>query len=352
MKNKIRKIRDRRKRSKEIRKAVESGATPRITNETVAEAREDVLHGARKIVYPLSHSKHRVLITSTIIILTAIIAFLTYMLLNLYRYKNSSDFTYRVTQVLPFPIAKVGSTFVPYENYLFEVRRYVHYYNHVETIDFNNPVYKPQLDDQKQKILGKVVNMAYIKRIAIEKGIVVTDEEVDNRIDLLKKQNRLGNNDQVFSDTLRDFYNWSESDFRRSIHGDILASKVVASIDGEARTKANSALDELKAGADFAAVVAKYSDDASTKSTGGELPGYLDPRSRSTTAEEVEALSKIKVGETTGLINTGDGFEILKLLEEKEGTYKVSRIVISFKDIDQLLNDYKARDKATVYIKL
>jgi hypothetical protein len=43
----------------------------RITNETVAEAREDVLRGARKFIYPLSHSKHRVLMTSTILVVVA-----------------------------------------------------------------------------------------------------------------------------------------------------------------------------------------------------------------------------------------------------------------------------------------
>src|SRR5665811_1430574 len=33
---------------------------PRITNETVAEHREAVLSGARKYIYPLQHSKRRI----------------------------------------------------------------------------------------------------------------------------------------------------------------------------------------------------------------------------------------------------------------------------------------------------
>src|ERR1700757_4024404 len=35
-------------------------SVPRITNETVAEHREEVLSTARKYIYPLQHSKHHV----------------------------------------------------------------------------------------------------------------------------------------------------------------------------------------------------------------------------------------------------------------------------------------------------
>src|SRR6478735_11076746 len=38
---------------------------PRITNETVAEHREEVLSGARKYIVPLSHSKRRIIIITS-----------------------------------------------------------------------------------------------------------------------------------------------------------------------------------------------------------------------------------------------------------------------------------------------
>lgn len=352
MKQKIKVYRERRRRLKEIARARKEGVAPRITNETVAEAREDVLAGARKLTYPLAHSKHRVVLTSTLITLLVLLAFLVYMLLTLYRFKSTSRFTYQVTQVLPFPIARVANDFVPYENYLFELNRYIFYYDKVEGVDFSNPDYKPQLDDQKKKILARVVDLSYVRKIAADKNITVSDEEVDRKINLLKSQNKLGNNDKVFNDTLKDFYNWSPSDFRRSIRNDILASKVLAVIDTDARTKLNTASESLKNGTDFAAVVKQYSDDAATKESGGELKSLIDPNDRAVDTLVVDALAKLKPGQLSEPINTGYGFEILKKLEDKDGKYRVAHIFVAFKELSVALNEQKAVSKATTYIKL
>src|SRR2546423_961097 len=51
---------------------------PRITNETVAEHREEVLSSARKYIYPLQHSKHRVVRISISLFIAVIILFFAY----------------------------------------------------------------------------------------------------------------------------------------------------------------------------------------------------------------------------------------------------------------------------------
>ena len=327
-------------------------SSPRVTNETVAEVREDVLKSARKLVYPLTHSKHRVLITSTALFLLAGLGFVSYMVVSLYKLKSTSRIMYKITQILPFPIARVGGSFVAYENYLFEVERYIFYYNNIEKTDFKTSSYKPQLIDQEKKILDRVVNMAYIRRLAAEKKITVSDKEIDEKVNNLKNQNRLGNNNKVFVDTLRDFYNWDVSDFRRSIRNDILTSKVLGVIDLDARSKANSALDELKNGADFGVTATKYSDDINSKDKGGVVDGIVSPRDRNVASEQVSALAALKPGEHSAVINLGYGLEIIKKLEDKEGGYSIAHILVTFKPIDQALEQIKAKDKAKVYIKL
>ena len=52
---------------------------PRITNETVAEHREEVLSSARKYIYPLQHSAHRVVIISVSLLTVVIVAFFVYL---------------------------------------------------------------------------------------------------------------------------------------------------------------------------------------------------------------------------------------------------------------------------------
>src|SRR3990167_7727968 len=58
---------------------------PRITDETIAEHREDVLGGARKFIYPLAHSKRRIIVVTSVILAATIIALLAYSAAGLYK---------------------------------------------------------------------------------------------------------------------------------------------------------------------------------------------------------------------------------------------------------------------------
>src|ERR1035438_8088201 len=74
--------------------ANKSESVPRITNETVATHREDVLKSARKYIYPLQHSKNRIIIITSTIIIVFIVAFFSYCTLALYKFQSYSTFLY------------------------------------------------------------------------------------------------------------------------------------------------------------------------------------------------------------------------------------------------------------------
>lgn len=325
---------------------------PRITNETVAVHRDEVLSNARKYIMPLQQSKHRIVMVSTSLFIVMIVVFVTYCTLALYKLQTNSTFLYRVTQVIPFPIARIGTDFVAYENYLFELRRYVHYYDTQVKIDFNDPRYKDQLADFRRRAAEKVVNDAYIKELAKTHGITVSDREVNDQVELLKAQNRLGNTNQVFEDVLKDYFGWTVTDFKRSIRQDLLAEKLLAKLDVETQARANAALNELKGGADFAVVAKKYSDDPATKENGGDLGMVIDRTTRDLTPQATDALFKLKPGEHSEIINIGSSLEIIKNLETNGEKVRAAHIIFSFNDINEYLNDLKDKQKAKYYIKL
>jgi hypothetical protein len=120
-----------------------------ITNDNLSEHREEVLSSARKYIYPLQHSKHRIVLISTGIIIAVVVAFFTYCTVALYKTKSNSGFLYGVTRVVPFPVAKAGPSFVAYENYLFELRHYIHYYQTQQKLDFNSEAGQQQLAEYK-----------------------------------------------------------------------------------------------------------------------------------------------------------------------------------------------------------
>jgi hypothetical protein len=197
MKRKIKHVLRRRKHKKVEGEQLQE-QVPRITNETVAAHREEVLGSARKYIYPLQHSKHRIVLVSTSIFIAAIVIFFSYCTLGLYKFQSSSTFLYRVSEVIPFPIARTGSRFVAYENYLFELRHYTHYYENQLKTDFKDPKNEPQLREFKKRALDKVVNDVYVKHLAEMNKVTVSDQEVNDQITLVRNQNRLGSGDKVF----------------------------------------------------------------------------------------------------------------------------------------------------------
>jgi parvulin-like peptidyl-prolyl isomerase len=323
---------------------------PRITNDTVAEHREEVLSSARKYIYPLQHSKHRIVLWSVTIFIVTILAFFTYCTVALYKLQSTSAFVYVVTRVVPFPVARTGKTLIAYENYLFELRHYMHYYEVQQKLDFNSESGQQQLGEFKKKALKQVIDDAYIKQIAKEQGIKVSDQEVNDQITVLRQQNRLGSNDKVFEDVLRDYWGWTVADYKRSLRQQMLTQKVVASLDTATQEKAKNALAELKATNDFPAVAKKYSDDIANKDSGGEYGFLIDKTNRDLTPQTTDMLFKLQPGQYSDIINTGYSLEIVKALEKKEDKVRGAHILFNFKSIDSYLNDRKDKQKTRVYI--
>jgi hypothetical protein len=325
-------------------------AAPRITNETVAEHREQVLKKARKHIIPLAHSKRQVVLLTTSLFVLAVISFFTYVTLALYKFHQSSTFMYRITQVIPFPAARTGRDFVAYENYLFELRHYKHYYETQQKLNFNDESGKQQLAAFESQAREKVVNDAIVRKLAKQNGVSVSDKEVKNQIDLVRSQNRLGENDTVFEDVLKDYWGWTVNDFKRSLKQQMLAAKLVAKLDTETGERANAALAELQGGADFGAVAKKYSDDPSTRDNGGEYGFQVNRTNRDLTAQVVDALFKLQPGQHSEIINTGYTLEIVKNLEAQGDRVRGAHIVFNFKDINTFIDPVKEKQKTTIYI--
>lgn len=355
LKKKINKIKDSAKALKDRttqKKEQEPEKVPRITNKTVAEHREEVIKGARKFILPLQESKHKVVLFSVSVFIAMVLAFFGYCTLALYRFQSSNTFIYRVTQVIPFPVARTGSQFIAYENYLFELRRYKHFYENQQELDFDTEAGQRRLAEYRHRALDDVVNNAYIKQLAQQEGISVSDQEVEAEIAIVRNQNRLGNSEEVLEETLRQFWGWSLDDFKRSLRQQLLTEKVVQTLDTETRQRAEAALAELKNGANFADVAQKYSDDAATSGNGGEFGGFISRSARDLDPEIASHLFKLEEGEYSEIFATSYGLEIVKLLEKKDNEVKGAHILLKFKDAETFINDLKDQQPARLYVSL
>lgn len=332
--------------------AIEKAKVPYITNETIAEHREEVLSGARKYIYPLQQSKRRIVILSSIVFAASLVIFITYSLLGLYRFQNTSTFMYRITQIVPFPVARVEGRFVSYENYLFELRHYMHYYETQQKLSFDTEEGKADLEEYKKQAMQQVIDDAYIKYLADKNGVSISNQEVDQEIAIVREQNRLGTSDQVFEDVLRDFWGWSVNDFRRSLRQQLLARKVVSKLDTAAHDRAKAALAELQTGIDFAEVAKKYSEDEGTKEAGGDYGLAIDRANRDIAAKVTNKIFGQAVGQYSEIIDTGYSLEIVKTLGFEGDKARAAHIQISLKDVNELLTPVKEASPTSYFLKL
>jgi len=326
-------------------------AVPRITNETIAEHREQVLKGARKYIYPLQHSKHRIVVVTSSIIGITIVTLLIYCILALYHFHQYNTFLYRTTQVVPFPVARADGKFVDYENYLFELRHYVHYYQTQQQRDFNGSD-KQQLLLFRRQALSDVVDNAYISILANQHHVSVSSGEVNDRIAEVRAQNRLGGNNKVFADVLRDYWGWSVNDFKRELKTQMLSEKVDAQMDTATAKRATDALNQLKAGADFATLAKQVSDDTTTKDNGGDYGSPITQDNPNIPPQVIEEIFKLKAGQTSGIIDAGSTLEIVKVNQIGDGAATAQHISFNLQSINTYINQLKAAHPPKTYIKL
>lgn len=352
VKKRIRRLKEKRQIKKEQR---ENGNVPKITNENVAEHREEILSGARKYIYPLQHSKHRIVLWTTTLVIAAILLMTTTLVVLLYRQQSSSRFMFQVSKVVPFPVARIGTDLIAYENYLFELRHYIHYYETQQGLSFETEAGRDQLASYKKRALDDVVNLAYIKQIASELDVRVSDDEINEQIRIAREQNRLGSSDDILEDVLRNYWNWSLADFRRSLENELLAQKVTRALDTQTEDRAREALAKIKSGADFAAVAKEYSQDDLTKESGGEF-GEVDASNRNVSQATVDTLLNLQQDQVSDVkvipYQTGYALEIVKNLEDKGESARGAHIIFMLKDINEELNNRKEEKPYRLYIKL
>lgn len=362
MKQKIKKAFDKRPRPiQRLRKRKDAGAKisqaienlPRITNETVAEHREEMLSSARKFIYPLKHSRKRIIKNSVILAIVGVVLFVAFVLVSLYRFQSYNSFMYGVVNIVPLPVAKAGDKWVSYESYLFELRHLTHYYETQQDVDFNDKNGKIQLERFKQRSLQQVIDDAYVKQLAAQNGVSVSGKEVEDAVASLRTQNRLGNNDQEFADVLKEFWGWTPTDFRRALGQQLLAQKLVAKLDDATRARANKADAALRQpGADFAKLAGEMSDDRGSRPTGGEYNFTIDANSRDLPPKLTEQLVQMQPNQISPVIDTGYALEIVKLLSSSNGKLRAAHIQFSYEPVTKLIKPLQDKNPPSRYIKI
>ncbi len=318
----------------------------RVTNETVSQHRDAVLSKGRKFKYPFQHSKHRVAFTSVAVVLAGLLFLALTTGYQLYKKQNTSDFTYQVTQIIPFPVAKINGDITSYESYLFELKPSLYWLEQYGTTDLKSADGKRQIEHFKEVSLERAMTNTIARSLANENNITIDEKEVDKAVSRVESLG--GNLDQVVSEK----YNFGVKDFRRLVEEAILRLKVAKALDKEAPVRAQKVVEKIATGVAFADVAKELSEDPETQQLGGDL-GKVEKGKAKLPEEVAAAAFTLPSGQTSGVIETKNGdYYVIKVNEKlDENRVKLSLIQIKVKDMSQYLKQYEKQNKVSRYIK-
>lgn len=326
----------------------------RITNETVAEHRERILAGGRKFKYPIQYSRHK-LVINTVVIGVITIVFLTALVWWLLYYaQNTSDILYRLTKVVPVPVANVDGKSVRYSDYLSYYRSSMHYIISKEQQEFDAGGLKNQQDIIKSRSYDLAIRDSYAEKLADEKGITVTDDELDKFVDLQRKTSGSSVSDKTYDSVIMDYYGWTPDEYRHVLKGQLLRKKVEFAIDSTAeqlRDDVQAAINkDKKPNFDKIAKSIKQVNGVKVvSSTSGLVPKYNQKDGGLS-----QAANSLEVGDVSDAIKStnGDGYYFVMLTDKKKDQLSYDYIKIPLTEFDKHLKQLKDDGKVNAYIEI
>lgn len=328
-------------------------APSRITNETVAEHRERILAGGRRFKYPVQYARHKLVLNAVIIGFVVLVLAIILLWQQFYVAQNTSDFFYRIARFVPIPVASVDGTTVRYSDYLLYYKGSAYYLSKSERVDFSTSDGKKQMELIKRRSINNAEADSYAKKLANEKNISVSNEEIDQLIKDYRES--YGNISQdVYDASALNMLGWTPSEYRSIMTSKLLRSKVEYAIDTKADTTQKAISAQLQKNKD-----AKLNDVVKTITKGQPnrvqlgSSGGLVPHTNSDGGLSTAAL-KLKKGETSPAIKgaAGDGYYFVRLLNKTSSQLSYEYIRIPLSAFGEQLENLKKDGKIDEFISI
>jgi hypothetical protein len=334
---------------KKLRRRDKNPPPTRITSETIEKHREHILAGGRRFKYPIQYARHRLVFNAIIISLAAIIIAIVIGWWQLYPAQNTSEFMYRITKVLPVPVAIVDGQPALYSDYLMAYRSSVYFAEQKQQLNFKTDDGKRQIEYYKQQSMKEALADAYAKKLSKNLGISVSASELDSS---LKDQRQSVNGEitqQTFDASILDILGLTPSEYRHKISNGLLRQKVSYAVDNNALKASNTVYSSVTVDPkiDFKTLADTSSKLTNTKNTYG-ASGWV-PKTNQDGGLAIAA-SKLKKSDVSPIIKSarGDGYYIIRLLDinDNQVSYEFINIPLTTfsSNLEKLIKDGKVTE--------
>lgn len=320
----------------------------RITNETVAEHREQILAGGRRFKYPLQYARHKLVLNATII------AFISLLLLagigfhQLYVVQNASDFMYRVTQLVPVPVATIANEPVLYRDYLIRYRGSSHYLEKYDEIKLDTENGKRQLDRIKRQALDTAEADAYARKLARDLNIKVTDADVNSVIDQQRNTANGKISQEAYDASSKKLLGYSPSDYKQAVRQSILRAKVAFVVDERAKANVDKATGLVQQGKDMQAVAASLGEGYAVQATG------MINTTSSLSGLNIGEVSKLPVNTISAVLKsvTDDGYFFVRVVDKNDTQVSFEFVQIPLTEFNAKIEQLKKSNQVHEFINV
>ena len=196
------------------------------------QRRKEVLSRGKKFKYPIQYAKHKVVIITVVVAVLAVIAAVAAGWGMLYKAQDTGDVAYRITKVLPIPVAKIDGRMVRYSDYLMIYRSSITPVERQGTGSIED--LQGMQDYYKREALDAAEDFAVVLKLAEEMGVSVSDEEIDEAFLEHQKAGGAERSKESFLKVLEDNFGMSEREYRRMLYFNLMEKKVAIEMDKDA----------------------------------------------------------------------------------------------------------------------
>jgi hypothetical protein len=326
----------------------------RITNETVAEHREQILAGGRRFKYPIQYARHKLVINALIISISAIIILAVVGWWQLYPAQNSSEFIYRVTTVLPLPVASVDGQPVLYSDYLMKYRSDIHYLEQKEQVSLKSDDGKRQSDYHKRQAMEDVIADAYAMKLAKGLNMAVSDAEVEAFLKMQRQSDNGDVSEQTYNASILDILGWTPDEYRHAIKNKLLRQKVAYEVDKSALRQSEAVAAQLQAGnSNLGNIVEQVNATGGSKTTYGASGWVPKTNQDGGLSLAASSLQKLQISSVVKVTTNGEYFYyFVRLLDVNDAQISYDYIQIPLNEFTKQLSDLGKAGKVTEYISI
>jgi parvulin-like peptidyl-prolyl isomerase len=196
-----------------------------------------------------------------------------------------------------------------------------------EGLDVESAEGRERLAQARRQVLEQMIDQELIRQAAAEMGVSISQAQLQSSIqeiiDQSGGQEEFEQSLQAMGTTYEDFQQMLlDQLLSEAVYGAVTASISTTAEQVHARhilvstrERAEEVLTRLQAGEDFAYLAREYSEDISSRETGGDV-GFFP---RGVMPPEVEEVAfTAEIGEVSGVVESQFGFHVIQVLEREE----------------------------------